>query len=95
MDIEEAVVRANELELKIKKAQIIIEAAQEKYINDRYVNKPKVYLCMNNYDSLDLVINQDEAISMLNKTKETAESELAKLQPVIDTANAALKGIGV
>lgn len=39
-------------------------------------------------------LDREAAVELLRVTKALAEERLAKLQPVIDMANAALKGIG-
>lgn len=46
-----------------------------------------------NHGIEDVILDRDAAINLLRKTKEHYQAEVDRLQPVIDMANAALRGL--
>ena len=54
----------------------------------------KARVFVRNHGTEDVILDRDAAIDLLRKTKEHYQTKIDRLQPVIDMANAALRGIG-
>ena len=48
---------------------------------------------MEDAGSIQIMLDKEDCIALLRATKNKYETEISKLQPVIDMANAALKGV--
>lgn len=87
MDIETAIQTVRDLLKDLRDINGAIRRIEE--FDDDASLSVKTYATGN----INIVINNDDCLKLLKRTKAHHEAKIAKMQPVIDMANAALKGI--
>ena len=92
MDIKEALVRIAELEADKKACDELIFMAQRDDKRGEF-KCSEITLWAGKYQGHAVGVNLSDFYDLMNKRKREAQSEIDKLKPIIDMANAALRGI--
>lgn len=91
MDIKKAIERVSSLRDAIQRIDKAI--AKTEYTGYGRPIRVSAEVSVEDIGDTRVTLDRDDCIALLRATKEKYEAEIAKLQPVIDMANAALKGL--
>lgn len=91
MDIQEAIKRIEKLRGLIQNIEKAIEYSDRTGYGRPMRMRASVWV--EDVGDNGIALDREDCIIFLRKTKEKYEAEIARLQPVIDMANAALKGL--
>lgn len=92
MNIQHALNRIRDLQDHEERLHRTITSAQEKVHGGAYKNQFSTYVDTGiSRTAVDL--DRDQVVDIMQENLNGVRAEIAKLQPVIDMANAALKGI--
>jgi len=93
MDIVQAIERVSALRDDVRR----IDKMLDRLLGEGWSTPPKISadIAMDGFAVMRTTLDRDGCLGLLRSTKADHMDEIARLQPVIDTANAALRGIGV
>ena len=91
MDIKQAVERVEHLLGQIESLDKAIAKTEE--LKYGLPCEVRVRVFVDNHGTRDVIAKRDEAIELLTGTRNHYQAEVDRLKPVIDMANAALKGL--
>lgn len=91
MDIKQAIERVNDLKNRIRKLDGALKASEKTEYGSLVEVSAEVFV--HGFGTLSVSLDRDTCLKALQDTKAGCEARVAKLQPVIDMANAALKGV--
>lgn len=91
MDIQEAIKRIEKLRGLIQNIERAIEHGD--HTESGRPMRIRASVWVEGVGDNAIALDREDCIIFLRKTKEKHEAEIARLQPVIDMANAALKGL--
>lgn len=91
MHIGQAIARVKELRSKIEGVDNALNNIDKTHLGNPAKFSATVWV--ESAGNTNITIGRDEVVALLQSTKRGFESEISKLQPVIDMANAALKGV--
>lgn len=92
MNIKEALERVQDLQSEIKTATDLIFMAERDHKKGDFKHGEIVVVAAH-YNSRYLSVPVDSFVELLGQRVNEAQAEIDRLQPVIDMANAALRGI--
>lgn len=92
MNVKEAIERIEKLEEDIKVCGDIVYMCSRDRERDRFSNN-EITISAATYDQRYVRVSISDFVALLNIRRESAQAEISKLQPVIDMANMALKGV--
>jgi len=91
MDIKEAIATVAELKQKIKQINEMVAGAGKKY-GDRSA-RISITVWVEGKGDEQVSLKREDAIGLLESTRAGLLAEIDRLQPIIDMANLALKGL--
>lgn len=91
MNISEAIDTIGRLKRAVSEVDKALQAAEKEEYGSPARVEASVFV--RGAGSVDVSLDRDACIKALQDTKAGYEARIAKLQPVIDMANAALKGV--
>lgn len=91
MDIKEAIATVAELKQKIKQINEMVAGAGKKY-GDRSA-RISIRVWVEGKGDEQVSLKREDAIGLLESTRAGLLAEIDRLQPIIDMANLALKGL--
>ncbi|WJJ93409.1 hypothetical protein [Neopusillimonas aromaticivorans] len=91
MDIKKAIERVSSLKEAARRIDKAIERSEFKGYGRPVRVSADVYV--EEVGSIQIMLDKEDCIALLRATKNKYEAEISKLQPIIDMANAALKGV--